>query len=320
MNTGKIYGCANNAKIGTSSSSISGGLVGKNGGKIESSYNSGTVKGSSERTIGSIVGLNGYDSTETSIVNVFHSTANGVKAVGTDSATTPDETNKGMSKNSDFISSDFVDELNAVSDDTVVWVQDSVLNKGYPTIKGNFLKYSVKSAGNNITVEGNMHESLNIKYTLCSKGSTEYNSVASLLSGRNILSVYSASLTDNEGNYIPAELWCQGDLKISVPVDSKNVQFAGVDAHGQITYYAPDSVENGIAKFTVAEPVSFAVVDNNQVYIDSSKQSDNNESISSDNSNAPINTGDTTCFIIMLIALIISFAFIISLRRRDNIG
>lgn len=34
VNTGKIYGCANNGKVGTSTSSISGGLVGKNGGTI----------------------------------------------------------------------------------------------------------------------------------------------------------------------------------------------------------------------------------------------------------------------------------------------
>lgn len=156
----------------------------------------------------------------------------------------------------------FVDELNSVSDDTVIWVHNSILNKGYPSIKGNFLKYSVKSAGNNITVAGSMHEDLQVGYSPCAEDSAVYNALTSKLGGRNILSMYEVSLSDRNGNYIPAELWCQGELKLTVPVDSEKVQLAVLDADGQLTYYEPESVKDGIAVFTVAEPASFALVDN----------------------------------------------------------
>lgn len=140
-------------------------------------------------------------------------------------------------------------------------MHNSYLNKGYPTIKGNFLKISVKSAGNNITVKGCMHENLNIKYDACGENDNEYSLLSSSIGENKILKVYSVSMTDNNGNYIPAELWCQGEFEISVPVDNSNVQFAGMNTDGEITYYEPDSVENGIAVFTVSHPTSFAVVE-----------------------------------------------------------
>ena len=315
VNTGKIYGCANNAKVGTSSSAVCGGLAAKNGGTIESSYNSGTVKSSSENTKGSIAGLNGFSGSENPTVkNIFYITANGINSVGTDSLIMSDETNKGMSNGSKFQSADFVDQLNAVSDDTVVWVQSSDINKGYPTIKCNFLKYSKKSAGNNIYVEANMHEALNISYTTCNEGSAEYTTITSALEGKNILSMYSIVVTDNDGNYIPAELWCQDNFKITVPVDNENVRLATVDSDGQAVYYEPDSVKNDMAVFTVAKPVSFALVDNNDTQNDNS----NNKTISS-SSATPINTGDTAYYTVALVMLA-SFVFIILLRRRDSIG
>ncbi len=261
-NNGKIYGCANSVKIGASSSSVSGGLVGRNCGIIESSYNSGTVSGNSEKTTGSIAGINGYEGAENPTVkNVFYTTVNNLNAVGTDSLTKPDETNKAKAKNSDFQSDDFVNELNSVSDDTVTWVRKAKFNKGNPTIKSNFFMYNVISAGNGITIEGSMHESLNIQYNVCNEKDEEYIAITSALDKTSVSGVYSVSLTDNDGNYIPDELWCQGDYKISVPVSGNNVEFAEIDTDGQINYYKPDSVENGIAVFTVSHPMSFAVVD-----------------------------------------------------------
>lgn len=318
-NNGKIYGCANSVKIGASSSSVSGGLVGRNGGIIESSYNSGTVSGNSEKTTGSIAGINGYDGAENPTVeNVFYTTVNNLNAVGTDSLTKPDETNKEKSKNSDFQNDDFVNELNSVSDDTVTWVRKSKFNKGNPTIKGNFFMYNVISAGNNITIEGSMHEALNIQYNVCTEKDEEYNAIASALDKISVSGVYSVSLTDNDGNYIPAELWCQGDYKISVPVSGNNVEFAAIDTDGQINYYKPDSVENGIAVFTVSHPMSFAVVDRTSTNKNISDNKNTDKAvINTSNDNTTIQTGSTACCSVLLILMFAS-AFVIVFKRRNK--
>lgn len=315
-NGGKIYGCANNAKIGTSNSSVSGGLVGKNGGIIESSYNSGSVNGKSENAKGGIAGINGYDKLTATLANVFYLTVNGLNAVGADSANMPDDTNIGMAKSSDFQNSSFVDRLNEISDDSIIWVHNSYLNKGYPTIKGSFLKISVKSAGNNITVKGCTHEDLSIKYDTCSKNDNEYSLLSSLIGKNKILKAYSVSLTDNDGNFIPAELWCQGEFEISVPVDNDNVQFAGIDADGKITYYKPDSVKDGIAVFTISHPMSFAIVETATKNVSSDI---NSGTIETTNDNKPIQTGTTMCSAVLLIA-IFSFVLIFGLKRRNKIG
>lgn len=318
-NNGKIYGCANSVKIGASSSSVSGGLVGRNCGIIESSYNSGTVSGNSEKTTGSIAGINGYDGAENPTVkNVFYTTVNNLNAVGTDSLTKPDETNKAKAKNSDFQSDDFVNELNSVSDDTVTWVRKAKFNKGNPTIKSNFFMCNVISAGNGITIEGSMHEALNIQYNVCNEKDEEYIAITSALDKTSVSGVYSVSLTDNDGNYIPDELWCQGDYKISVPVSGNNVEFAEIDTDGQINYYKPDSVENGIAVFTVSHLMSFAVVDRTSTNKNISDNTSTNKAvINTSNDNTPIQTGSTVCCSVLLIVMFAS-AFVIVIKRRNN--
>lgn len=318
-NNGKIYGCANSVKIGASSSSVSGGLVGRNCGIIESSYNSGTVSGNSEKTTGSIAGINGYEGAENPTVkNVFYTTVNNLNAVGTDSLTKPDETNKAKAKNSDFQSDDFVNELNSVSDDTVTWVRKAKFNKGNPTIKSNFFMYNVISAGNGITIEGSMHEALNIQYNVCTEKDEEYIAITSALDKTSVSGVYSVSLTDNDGNYIPDELWCQGDYKISVPVSGNNVEFAEIDTDGQINYYKPDSVENGIAVFTVSHPMSFAVVDRTSTNKNISDNTSTDKAvINTSNDNTTIQTGSTVCCSVLLIVMFAS-AFVIVFKRRNN--
>lgn len=318
-NNGKIYGCANSVKIGASSSSVSGGLVGRNCGIIESSYNSGTVSGNSEKTTGSIAGINGYEGAENPTVkNVFYTTVNNLNAVGTDSLTKPDETNKAKAKNSDFQSDDFVNELNSVSDDTVTWVRKAKFNKGNPTIKSNFFMYNVISAGNGITIEGSMHEALNIQYNVCNEKDEEYSTITSALDKTSVSGVYSVSLTDNDGNYIPDELWCQGDYKISVPVSGNNVEFAEIDTDGQINYYKPDSVENGIAVFTVSHPMSFAVVDRTSTNKNISDNTSTDKAvINTSNDNTTIQTGSTVCCSVLLIVMFAS-AFVIVFKRRNN--
>lgn len=318
-NNGKIYGCANSVKIGASSSSVSGGLVGRNCGIIESSYNSGTVSGNSKKTTGSIAGINGYEGAENPTVkNVFYTTVNNLNAVGTDSLTKPDETNKAKAKNSDFQSDDFVNELNSVSDDTVTWVRKAKFNKGNPTIKSNFFMYNVISAGNGITIEGSMHEALNIQYNVCNEKDEEYIAITSALDKTSVSGVYSVSLTDNDGNYIPDELWCQGDYKISVPVSGNNVEFAAIDTDGQINYYKPDSVENGIAVFTVSHPMSFAVVDRTSTNKNISDNTSTDKAvINTSNDNTTIQTGSTVCCSVLLIVMFAS-AFVIVIKRRNN--
>ena len=331
-NSGKIYGSANNVKIGTSSSTISGGIAGKNGGTIESSYNSGSVNGGSEKSIGSIAGINGYGETDSPTVkNVFFIAANNLKAVGTESLKIPDETNKSKAKNSDFQNDAFTDELNAVSDDTVDWVRNSNLNKGYPTVRCSYFEYKVKSAGSNITVEGNMHGALNVNYKPCTKDNSQYKELVSALDGKKVFGKYSASLTDNDGNWIPVELWCQGGIKISVPTDGKNVQFAGIDFDGQVSYYKPDSVKDGVAVFTVPYPMSFALVESdaqNNIPSGGNTNSDNKtvdnttdnaeNAATNSNSSSPIKTGSADFCAVLLTALL-SLVLIIVAKRGNKV-
>lgn len=311
VNTGRIYGCANGIRIGTSSSTISGGLVGKNGGTIESSYNSVTVNGKSANTKGSIAGINGYDGLTPTVKNVFCITSSSLSAVGTDSTHTPDNTNTSMSKVSDFQNDDFTEKMNAVCDDTVEWVRNDNLNKSFPTIKGNFLKIITKSAGNNITVQGSMHKDLNIRYSAFNENNEEYAALIKSVKEK-ILKAYSVSLTDNDGNYIPPELWCQGSCRISVPVDKDNIQLVGIDIDGQITYFNPDSVENGTAVFTVSYPMSFAIVE--------TAENNNAGSDNPTNSNTTVPTGETTFSAVYLLIAILSLAVIITIKRRKRIG
>ncbi|MGN1466679.1 MAG: hypothetical protein ACI4W1_00070 [Ruminococcus sp.] len=306
VNTGKIYGCANNGNVGTSTTSVSGGLAGKNGDTIESSYNSGNVNGD---IVGLIAGKNGFGDTTPTVTDVFYISQGGLTAFGT----TPWDTSYDtiIEKTSDVKKDDsFANELNSVTDTSIVkWKQNSNLHKGYPTIEGNFYIDVVKSAGNNITVQGSMHKDLNIKYNVCSENSEEYKLLSSAKGNNKILNTYSVSLTDKDGNYIPAELWCSGSCKISVPVDSKNIQLAGINTDGNIVYYKPDSVENGTAVFTVSHPMSFAIVETTA----------GNPSSVNNNNGTPIQTGSEMCGAILLAALL-SLTVILIAKRRKKIG
>lgn len=306
VNTGKIYGCANNGKVGTSTSSVSGGLAGKNGDTIESSYNSGNVSGDIK---GLIAGKNGFGGSTPTVTDVFYISQGGLTAFGT----TPWDTSYDtiIEKTSDVNKDDnFANELNSVTDTSIVkWKQNSHLNKGYPNIEGNFYINTVKSAGNNITVQGSMHKDLNINYDLCSENSEEYKLLSSSAGKNKILKTYSVSLTDNDGNYIPAELWCTDSCKISVPVDSENIQLAGINTEGNIVFCKPDSLENGTAVFTVSHPMSFAIVETTA----------ENPSSVNNNNGTPIQTGSVTFGILLLVALL-SLTIICFTKRRNKIG
>ena len=308
VNTGKIYGCANNGKVGASKSSVSGGLVGKNGGVIESSYNSGAVYGVST---GLIAGINGDDGSAPIVDNVFYISQDGLNAFGTASLDISYDT---ITEKTSAVRDDdkFANELNSVTDTSIVkWKQNPNLNKGYPTIDGNFYIDVVKPAGNNITVQGSMHRDLNIKYDLCIENSEEYKLLSSAKGKNKILKAYSVSLTDKDGDYIPAELWCADSCKISLPVNGDKIQLACINTEGDIVYYKPDSVENGRAEFTVSHPMSFAVMEN--------APSNNSGDSQTDNDNTTIQTGSEICGAILLVALL-SLTVILFCRRRYRIG
>ena len=158
--------------------------------------------------------------------------------------------------------------------------------------------------------------------------------------------MYSASVTDNNCINIPAELWYQGDLKISLPVDSKDIMLASINSDGQVSYLNPDSVEDGLAVFTVAEPESFAIVENNSKTPDSPStatniNSDNGSSNSSDNGNnssvqktnttlqndnktvqndnSTVQTGVAISGGILLVAAI-ALVFAVGIKKRNNIA
>ena len=306
VNNGTIYGCANNGKVGTSTTSVTGGLAGKNCDTIESSYNSGNVYG---YVIGSIAGKNGYNGATSTVNDVFYISQSEVNAFGTTPWDTSFDTITEKTSDAKY-DEKFTKELNSVTDKSnVKWKFNPPLNKGYPIIEGNFYIDVVKSAGNNITVQGSMHKDLNIKYDLCNENSEEYKLLSSEKGNNKILNTYSVSLTDKDGNYIPAELWCTGSYKISVPVDSENVQLAGINTDGSIVYYKPDSVENGMAVFTVSYPMSFAIVETTA----------ENPSSVNNNNGTPIQTGSEMCGAILLAALL-SLTIILIAKRRNKIG
>lgn len=312
-NNGLVYGCANNGKVGTSSSEISGGIVGINKNTVEDSYNCANVYAKSDETKGSVAGVNGESNDKVIVKNVLYTTEK-EPAVGTSSAFTPDDTNKAFAKNTDLKSSSVTDMLNKSSDSSVEWTVKKDFNKGYPMIKGNFFKFSVKSAGNNISFAGNMHRDLNLKSALLNANDSEYASMKKALGKNEILQSYSMALTDKSGNAIAAELWCQDDFKVTVPVDSENVMYAEILQDGSVAYHKPDSVKDGVATFTVSAPSSFAIVKGSV---------SNNSSVKTTNSsvtgNSPIATGTEICTVFIAIGIVSGFA-VLMLKRRNNNG
>ncbi|MDE7431286.1 MAG: hypothetical protein K2N34_05155, partial [Lachnospiraceae bacterium] len=269
INTGKIYGCVNNGAIGYANSSLTqtaGGIAGKNGGSIASSYNSSSIYGKSGKAVGSIAGLNGFDSeTSPEIRNVFYITINGLHGVGTDSLVTNLDVSNIVKKQNDMKKDSFTDELNSVTDDSVSWCRSDTLNNGYPKVENIIFERIVRELNNGIKLKGSMHSSLNISCDLMEEGSTEYkNLVSNILTNRGlkVLKGYSLSLSDKEGNPMFADLWIQGDVELSIPVDSEHVMLLALDSNGQVKEYKPISFINGAATFRMmAEPISFILVD-----------------------------------------------------------
>lgn len=300
VNNGKIYGSANSGTIGVSTSEVSGGIAGENNGELASSYSVGNVKGS---TIGMVIGINNSDN----VKNVYGKTNTKVSLTGT--GVQLDDTNKSLGIAS-MSTDEFTNTLNEVTDNTVIWARYDGYNMGYPIIASNVLLKTVQHTGN-IYVEGLMHSDLKIIYTDCKNGDSLYNTLKDSSNGAKILSAYTLNLSDKDGNDVVQELWCQGEIKISVPAEHKNVSLIGITSDGEIVTYSPVSFENGMAVFTVSELMSFAIAEN---------ICNNDSSSNVQQNNTVIPTGDSNMLCISLIALmlILAFAVIILMKRRND--
>ena len=301
-NYGTIYGCANNGTVGRNDRSViaSGGIVCSNGGTIECSYNSGKPNGSN-----ALLAMIAVENDSADIHYVYCSSINNITRIGTGSEMNIDYTN-GIVKNSDMIRSEFVDLLNAVTDNRVTWHQavvgNTYLNGMYPMIKGSFIVNRTLSAGNGITLNGMMHSALRVNYSALENGEL-FEKLRAAAGGRT-MTAYDPALSDAQGNFVPAEIWCAG-VTLSVPVSSGSVSIAYIDSDGNVQTAAPDKVENGFAEFTVAEPVAFAVIENTV------------PAPSGDN----VKTGDTTSAWAIAAVVTASLALaVISWRRRRKFG
>lgn len=304
INNGKIYASSNSGSVGASKSSkTGGGIAGVNNGKIESSYSSAKVYAASSDKLGAIIGLNNSEN----VKNTYGAINTDTQIIGSSSTVTLDSTNKIM-YSLDMMTNDFTETLNSVTDSNIaVWTRNEKQNKSFPIIKFELLENTIKSAKNSIIVRGNMHQDLNISYDVCDIGNSLYSTLKTAANNQNITSAYSVNIHDNNGNHIPTELWCQNEVQISVPVESSDISIIGITFSGETITYKPDSVENNVATFTAAEPMSFAVVENNN---------------DTSTSEPTTSTGDTSNNDIILFVLIslasLSVCVTFTVKKRRN--
>lgn len=309
-NTGTIYGCANNGTIGSSSSKISGGLAGENTGIIELGYNSAKINSSDSANAGSIAGISATSDSDTAVLkNLFYTSVNGVSAVGSASSAEPDSSVKSMNK-SDMINDQFVETLNSLSDDTVLWLRYKAINNGYPTIKCDFLKNRTVTLENGITVKGLMHEDLSISYEKAEENSDTYKELKEAVGNNNLTAVYSVSLTDKNGIGIPSELWSQGEFELTIPSADKDIQIVTIDDDGTVVTHSVESAGSGSVKFNLSSISSFAVV---------SKDAEINGSVDYPQS-LPVQTGQSPMTVIVLVFICAgAVLLVVYLKRRKDL-
>ncbi len=287
LNDGTIYGCANNGTIGLSSPSCeqAGGLAGTNGGSIESSYNSGKIFCGNKNKKGFVAGVNN----STRVSNVFYSNVNGIPPIGADSDAALGTTCR-LVDNTDMLTEDFVAQLNSVSDDTVTWLRtkygSTFFNQGFPIVKGRNLTQRELSLTDNLSVRGMMHKSMKMTLTPLSADSSAYQA---LQQKGTVFSAYSVATTDANGQYVPSELWNAGGYQLLVPTNGKQVALVTQNDDGELVTITPDSVEDGMAVFTVASMSSFGLV---ETASENSNVQPSGQNITPD-ANTPVQTGDS---------------------------
>ena len=260
VNNGTIYGCANNGPIGTDSVTckIIGGLVGENSGTIEASYNSGKVTGSVNTELAAVAVINH----SSDVKNVFYSNSSNVNVFGDQSSVKDDSGCKFVS-NTDMMTDAFIGTLNEVTDDSIEWTKATYgnlyFNQGYPTIKSRFHEQRTVNASNGITLRGSMHSSLKTTYTPIPATDEDYAAFEAVYGKGSVRNAYAVSLTDENGNYIPGELWSSG-VTMTVPVTSQDDVILALDETGTPVKIDNVVIKDGKATFTAPEAVTFAVV------------------------------------------------------------
>ena len=134
------------------------------------------------------------------------------------------------------------------------------------------------------------------------------------------MTVYTVSCDDGNGGFIPEDYWCSG-VSISVPVDSNDVSFAVMGSDGIVRSVKAESIVDGVAAFSAASPVSFAVVSASSAKTDDNKTSKsdvNNSSSVQSTGNGSVQTGEAQTALIAIVLMVISAATAVLLRRKKN--
>ncbi len=242
VNNGEIYACANLGTIGRNHrTAISGGIVGQNNGSISACYSNGIIYAS--KTLGSVVGENDGDVTDT-----FYTLLNDAEKPVGDGA----ELGEGCElKDSDYMkTADFTDELSDVTDDEqITWITNDTFNNGYPSIRCEvFKQLSIVTEG--ITISGVMHRSLSISYTL-----------STVADSNQVMSVYTADVTDNSSNAFISSLWIEGDLTYTMAKPDSTARLYSLNENGDIDEPVEYTTnDDGTVSFRMQPETDFAWV------------------------------------------------------------
>lgn len=199
-----------------------------------------------------------------SIQDVFYSTLGGtVAAMGPEADMTQVSiTEKTIEQ---MQATTFSDELNNVTDSSVTWRQINYKktrrNQGFPIVSGRFIQQVTISDDLKLKVKALILKAMKVNYVPMMLRSASYTAMQSAAGTRTLTSVYDVTAEDANGNDLPAELWCEG-VTVSVPVSTNDAQIIVINSDGETEVFAPDSIENGWATFTMAEPMAFAVAEN----------------------------------------------------------
>ena len=261
INNGTIYGCANNGPVGKDSTSnkFSAGIAVVNNGTIGSCYNSGKLTGSGGTKFASVA----IENNSENVSNVFYHNAEDVDPF-CESSYDMSSACKALDI-SYMITKAFAEEMNSVTDDSVKWAHVEyngvMMNQGFPIVRGRFIENVTVVNDAKLKIKAAIINAMIINHDPIDILSPTYNILRSAAGGRTMTCAYDLSAADPAGNYIPAELWCEG-ITVSIPVATDDAQIVTLNENGEAITITPDSIENGWATFTLTEPAPFAAAEN----------------------------------------------------------
>ncbi len=262
INDGIIDGCANNGPVGKDSivSQRCAGIAVVNNGTIQASYNSGKLTGTTQTVFAAVAVENNSDK----IISVFYHNAENLTPFDDSSAYQPTEACKALAIEY-MMTKAFADELNIVTDNAVQWEHIAYngikTNQGFPIVKGRFIENVTIVNDAKMKIQAAIIKAMKINYIPMMLRSASYNTMLSAAGSRTMTCAYDMTASDQNGNELPAELWCEG-ITVSVPVTTNDAQIIILDDQEKAVVVTPDSIENGWATFTLTEPASFAVAEN----------------------------------------------------------